>query len=150
MGNSPLRLPVEIRDITPDDAEAAAGLSGELGYPTDGLAMRARIEHLATLPDHGVFVATQAGEVVGWIHVSGVLHLQAEPRAEIGGLVVTARARSAGIGARLVRRAEQWAAAHGFGIVLVRSQIARDDAHRFYLREGYTRTKTSAVFSKQL
>ena len=134
---TPSLASIEIRGIEPDDAAAAALLSGELGYPIDASGMRARIEHLAAQPDHAVFVATRNGEVIGWIHVLGVLHMQAEPRAEIGGLVVTASARSGGIGARLVQRAEQWASAQGFATVLVRSQIARDDAHRFYLREGY-------------
>lgn len=152
--NEPMRTDVsaniEIRDITADDAAAAAALSEELGYPVSAPAMRARIEQLIAGSDHGVFVACRDGDVIGWIHVSAVQHLQADPRAEIGGLVVTASARSVGVGARLVSRAEQWAKAHGFDHVVVRSQIMREAAHRFYLREGYERTKTSAVFSKQL
>jgi len=141
---------IDIRDITPDDAAAAAALSEELGYPVSAPAMRARIEQLIAGSDHGVFVACRDGQVIGWVHVAAVQHLQADPRAEIGGLVVTASARSAGVGARLVRRAEQWAKAHGFDSVVVRSQIMREAAHRFYLREGYERTKTSAVFAKKL
>jgi GNAT superfamily N-acetyltransferase len=141
---------LDIRPVTPQDAASAAALTGELGYPCEVAVMRARIEQLAGLPDHGVFVATRAGQVVGWVHISAVLHLQAEPRAEIGGLVVAAGARSSGIGARLVARAEQWARDHRFATIVVRSQIKREDAHRFYLREGYERTKTSAVFSKRL
>jgi len=39
---------------------------------------------------------------------------------------------------------------HGLRRALVRSQIAREAAHRFYLREGYARIKTSAVFEKDL
>jgi (aminoalkyl)phosphonate N-acetyltransferase len=141
---------IEIRPIVPADAARAAALSGELGYPCDDAAMRARIEHLEGAADHGVFVATRGGRVVGWVHVSAVLHLQGEPRAEIGGLVVTADARSLGIGAMLVARAEQWARDQRLASVVVRSQIMREDAHRFYLREGYERTKTSAVFTKNL
>jgi GNAT superfamily N-acetyltransferase len=141
---------IEIRDITPGDAAIAAALSGELGYPVSPPEMRARIEQLMAGRDHGVFVACRDGRVIGWIHVSAVQHLQADPRAEIGGLVVTASARSAGVGARLVSQAEQWARAHGFSSVVVRSQIMREAAHRFYLREGYERTKTSAVFAKRL
>jgi hypothetical protein len=34
--------------------------------------------------------------------------------------------------------------------MVVRSQMAREAAHRFYVREGYRQTKTSAVFSKSL
>jgi hypothetical protein len=49
-----------------------------------------------------------------------------------------------------VGRAEQWARERGLNSVVVRSQIAREGAHNFYLREGYARTKTSAGFTKQL
>lgn len=139
-----------IRSAEPADAEAVASLSAELGYPAEVPAMRARLERLCGSPDHGVFVACDAARVLGWIHVSAVEHLQADPRAEIGGLVVTDAARGQRIGARLVARAEAWAREQGFDGVLVRSQIKREDAHRFYLREGYARTKTSAVFSKPL
>jgi hypothetical protein len=34
--------------------------------------------------------------------------------------------------------------------IVVRSRATREAAHRFYLREGYTQTKTSAVFTKSL
>ena len=141
---------VEIRPIVPADAEAAARLSGEFGYPTDATTMRQRIEELSASADHGAFVACKAGQVIGWIHVSAVQHLQSDPRAEIGGVVVADHARSGGIGAQLIARAEQWARDAGFASIVVRSQIMRDAAHRFYLREGYSHTKTSAVFTKRL
>jgi hypothetical protein len=35
-------------------------------------------------------------------------------------------------------------------VLRVRSQIIREDAHRFYLREGYSKVKTSVVFEKPL
>lgn len=139
-----------IRSATADDAEAAALLSAELGYPVDASTMRARLAHLSHQDDHGIFVACRGGRVVGWVHVLATHHLQAAPRAEIGGLVVSADSRSGGLGAALVARAEQWAREKGFAQVLVRSQTFRYAAHRFYRREGYTQTKTSAVFSKTL
>jgi GNAT superfamily N-acetyltransferase len=141
---------VDIRIVTLDDAEEAARMSGELGYPIDAATMRRRIEQLLTSPDHGVFIALSGGHAVGWIHVAIVQRLQSEVRAEIGGLVVSAGHRGAGIGAKLVARAEQWGRDRGLTGMVVRSQIKREDAHRFYLREGYARTKTSAVFSKEL
>ena len=141
---------IDIRGAARTDADAIARLSGELGYPAGPEAMRRRLELLEQRSDHAVFVACRDGRVVGWIDVAVVLHVQAEPRAEIGGLVVSSEARNARIGARLVARAEQWAASQGVGAIVVRSQIMRDAAHRFYEREGYARTKTSAVFSKSL
>jgi GNAT superfamily N-acetyltransferase len=139
-----------IREATPDDAEAVAPLSGDLGYPADAATMRARLDHLTRQPDHVIFVACLGPRVVGWIHVLATHHLQAVPRAEIGGLVVEAGSRSLGVGAALVSRAEQWARERGFAEMLVRSQTFREAAHRFYRREGYAQTKTSAVFAKPL
>jgi GNAT superfamily N-acetyltransferase len=139
-----------IREVTPADAMVVAVLSAELGYPASYLSMQQRIESLLRQPDHVVYVACLFGSVVGWVHVSVVHHLAADPRAEIGGLVVSADVRSRGVGACLVARAEQWAAERGVNTMTVRSRVTREDAHRFYLREGYERTKTSAVFSKTL
>ena len=97
---------------------------------------------------HKVFVACEGDVVVGWIDVGVVTHLQSGSYAEIGGLVVTDGHRGRGVGGALVAYAEAWASRQGLSKILVRSQIAREAAHRFYLREGYQRTKTSAVFTK--
>ncbi len=145
--DSPLPL---IREITLDDADAAASLSGELGYQASGEALRQRIETLLGRPDQAIYVACLSGSVVGWIDLAVTYHLAADPRVEIQGLVVSAEVRSRGIGRLLVERAEQWARSRGLTAMLVRSRVTREDAHRFYLREGYTRTKTSAVFAKEL
>ena len=146
-------VPITIREITPADAGAAAELSGELGYPVSGEAMRERIEAFGATPDHIVFVActSDPARTVAWIDVSVVHHLQNEPYGEIGGLVVSSDYRNAGIGQKLLGRAEEWIRDEkNIRRVVVRSQISRDAAHRFYLREGYSRWKTSAVFSKDL
>lgn len=145
-----MRIDILIREIVPQDAPAAAILSAELGYPATPEEMKQRIESLLQQADHVIYVACAAGDVVGWIDVCITSPLAADPRAEIAGLVVSAEARSRGIGRRLVARAEQWALQRGQTSMLVRSRISREAAHRFYLREGYTRTKTSAVFTKQL
>ena len=147
---SPVVAPVIIRAAEPGDAESVSALSAELGYPVHAAEMRARLERLCGSPAHAVFVACEGDAVVGWIHASEVEHLQADARAEIGGLVVSEAARGRRIGAQLVARTEAWAREQGLGAILVRSQIKREDAHRFYLREGYERTKTSAVFTKPL
>jgi GNAT superfamily N-acetyltransferase len=139
-----------IREIAAGDAAAAAGLSEELGYPVYPDIMRQRIEYVNRSGNHVVYVACLSGEVVGWIDARETHHLQVEPRAEIGGLVVSNEARGRGVGHCLIERAEHWARQRGLEKVVVRSRLAREDAHRFYLREGYTRTKTSAVFTKDL
>lgn len=139
-----------IREITPSDAEAAAQLSGELGYPVSADAMRERIAGIQGLRDHVVYVASLGEAVIGWIDVGIVQHLQSQQYGEIGGFVVADSHRSRGIGQQLLAHAERWVADKGIARIVVRSRITREPAHRFYLREGYSRTKTSAVFSKEL
>lgn len=147
-----------IREITPRDAAAAAALSGELGYPASIEAMEQRIRDLPALNDHAVFVAClpedrvvgQPERVLGWIDVAIAYHLAVDRYGEIGGLVVSSEVRSAGIGRRLLAEAEKWVADRGIKRMVVRSRVSREDAHRFYEREHYSRTKTSAVFSKDL
>src|ERR1700683_2885110 len=99
-------MDLDLREITLADAAAAAILSGELGYPVSPEVMQHRIASLS--PDHVVYVACLDKNVIGWIDVSVTHHLQSDPRAEIGGLVVSSKLRSRGIGRVLVSRAEQW------------------------------------------
>ena len=139
-----------IREIAIEDAEAAAQLSDELGYPAAVDVMRNRIEYVSSSRDHVVFVACISNTVIGWIDIGVIHHLAVGAYGEIGGFIVSTEYRSLGIGRKLIARAEQWVTDKGLTRMVVRSRIAREAAHRFYLREGYSRTKTSAVFSKEL
>jgi GNAT superfamily N-acetyltransferase len=139
-----------IREIALTDAEAAAQLSAELGYPAELEEMKQRIGVVNSSRDRVVYVACAANMVIGWIDVGIVHHLSTGAHGEIGGFVVSPEYRSAGIGRKLITRAEQWVAGQGILRMIVRSRTVREAAHRFYLREGYTMIKTSAVFCKQL
>jgi GNAT superfamily N-acetyltransferase len=139
-----------IREIALADAPAVAQLSAELGYPTEVAAMRKRIETAISSRDHAVYVACISDTVIGWIDLAIVHHLAASDYGEIAGLVVSTEFRSAGIGRKLLTKAEEWASNQGMTRMVVRSRTVREAAHRFYLREGYSLIKTSAVFSKQL
>ena len=139
-----------IREIELADAEAAAQLSAELGYPAEFSEMKQRIAVVNSSNDHVVYVACIANTLIAWIHVNIVHHLSSGAHGEIAGFIVSAQHRNAGVGRKLITRAEQWIADQGIPTVIVRSRTTREAAHRFYLREGYILTKTSAVFSKQL
>lgn len=139
-----------IREVQLSDAPVVAELSEELGYSVSPEVMSSRLGYVQSLEDHIIYVACIDGEVVGWIDVGLVHHIQSGIYAEIGGLVVSGTARNKGIGKELVAAAEKWATERGISQILVRSQIKREAAHRFYLREGYAQTKTSAVFQKKL
>jgi (aminoalkyl)phosphonate N-acetyltransferase len=141
-------IAVSIRRLTVDDAEAAAELSSQLGYPSSPGDLRKRIEELSHTTDRVAFAAVVDGQMVGWIDAAMERHLQYAASAVIGGLVVREEMRGHGVGRRLCIEVEEWARSQSVPLVRVRSQIKREDAHRFYLRDGYRQVKTSLVFEK--
>lgn len=139
-----------IRPMRPDDVPAVTRLAEELGYPQTEDETAARLRLLQEDEDHALLVAEREGRVVGWAHVHGSRLLVAPPRAEIGGLVVADSESRTGVGRRLLGAAERWARERGYGGVRVRSNVIREDAHRFYEALGYRRAKTSFILEKDL
>jgi len=143
--------PLLVRAISHEDAVSVAELSGQLGYEVSVAETQERIEYLlAHMESQVAFVACLNEQVVGWIEASIVHHLQSPAHALIGGLVVKDSVRSLGVGRRLCAEVENWSRSRGIVVVRVTSRSTRERAHRFYLRDGYRQTKTSAVFEKVL
>lgn len=138
---------MNIRHAIDSDAAALAALSTQLGYPA---RPEEAAERLSALGAGALLVAEEDGAVLGWIHVCGIRFFQSPPFAEIVGLVVDETARGRGVGKLLVQAAAGWAAEQGYGKLRVRSNVVREDAHRFYEREGFQRVKTQAVFDRRL
>jgi GNAT superfamily N-acetyltransferase len=142
---------ITIRAPEPRDYPRMAELAGELGYKSEGAEIARRIAEMRGSPDHAVFVAeTGDGEIAGWIGVFAFRCVEADARAEISGLVVDERMRSAGIGRLLLERAEEWARQKGCAAASVRSNVIRERAHAFYERHGYKHIKTQKSFRKIL
>jgi GNAT superfamily N-acetyltransferase len=140
-----------VRQIAPEDAAAVAELSGQLGYDVSVEAISGRIANLSACAGRQVaFVACLNGEVAGWIETAIMHDLQSEPYALISGLVVREGKRGLGLGKELCAEVEAWSRRQGVTVLRVTSRVAREDAHRFYLREGFQRIKTWAVFEKML
>ena len=139
-----------IRPATLEDVPALVDLNDQLGYPTTEADMIERLTPILASDEHALLLAYDDGLPVGWIHVALDRGLEASRAAVLRGLVVDERHRSLGIGHDLLRAAEDWARAHGCAVLVVRSRIARQGAHRFYLREGFEHVKTSHVFGKPL
>jgi len=89
-------------------------------------------------------------KVVGWLHASVSPLLEVQLRAEVNALVVADDERSRGTGALLLRAAERWARNHGCKNMSVRSNVIRERAHQFYLRNGYDHYKTQKAFRKPI
>jgi len=142
---------VKIRRARPSDAPRLADLSGQLGYPTTPSEISKRLRKLKGGAQNALFVAeSPSAGVVGWAHVS-VNHLvEVGTRAELNGLVVADGQRSLGAGALLLNAVEAWAGKHGCPELSVRSNVLRERAHQFYLRQGYDHYKTQKAFRKSL
>jgi ribosomal protein S18 acetylase RimI-like enzyme len=142
---------VRVRRARLTDAKRVAELSGQLGYPTSAKAMKLRLKEALKDKDGACFVAgSREGELLGWIHVSTTPLLEEERRAEVNGLVVDETARSLGAGALLLAEAEKWARGRRCKGMSVRSNVLRERAHGFYLRNGYEHYKTQKAFRKGL
>ena len=140
---------VKIRRATKRDAERIAELCGQLGYPATATQIAQRLVRIKPASQHAVLVAeSPEGKIIGWLHVSVAPLLEVELRAEVNGLVVADEERSLGAGALLLQAAEEWARKQGCKNMSVRSNIVRERAHQFYLRNGYEHYKTQKAFRK--
>lgn len=142
---------VKIRLATPEDVEAIAILSHQLGYPVSTIAIEQRLHQILSDSNHVMCVAAGLdNRAIAWIHAYTYHSLLTDFHAEIGGLVVSESDRGAGIGRKLLHQVESWAKARGCQSILVRSNIVRSAAHCFYQKCGYSQVKTSLVFQKDL
>ena len=141
---------MQVRRAQSEDAPAIAGISHEFGYEPSVADVVVSLGDLLTRDDHAVFVAQDGDAVLGWGHVRINRQLESPRYAEIAGLVVTRGSRSQGIGAAIVAAIEQWARAQGECSLRVRSNVVRERAHRFYLRQGYAELKQQKTFVKAL
>jgi GNAT superfamily N-acetyltransferase len=140
-----------IRAASGADAEALAVLSGQLGYAADAATIVRRLDDAATHGAGMVLVAVdEHGALAGFANVEPRRPLIAEPFAELAAMVVSESARGRHVGSGLLAAAEAWAREQGFASMRVRSNVVRERAHRFYLREGYAEKKRQAVFLKRL
>jgi len=142
---------LRIRDARESDAAELAGLTTELGYPSTADDIARRFPFVRSGPEQRLLVAVDDDDrALAWMHVIVNRTLENDPYAQIVGLVVTASARGAGIGSRLLEEAERWARELGVESVRVRSNVVRERTHEFYRRAGYELAKTSYLFVKRL
>lgn len=141
-----------ITEMREEDLAQVATLAHQLGYPNSLDDLIQRFETIRGLEDYALFVAKDETEkVVGYVQIHREPHtLLAGARADIAALVVDGRVRRKGYGAKLLQRAEEWARTHGLELVRLRSNIKREDAHRFYEKNGYAKVKTAFQFTKSL
>ena len=96
---------------------------------------------IAANPNHKILVARLGGRVVGCSDIVIVQNLRhGRPYAILENVVVDEKHRSLGIGRALTERAVAIAREAGCYRVSLTSDRRREDAHRFYEREGFAFT----------
>jgi (aminoalkyl)phosphonate N-acetyltransferase len=136
-------MPVcELRPATAEDAEAVYALICELKQAQfDREAFHAG--YLANLQDRNMHyqLAALDGHIVGMIGLHLQFHLHhVRWIGEIQELVVLPQSRGLNVGSQLLAWAEDAARRVDAEMTELSTSVKRVDAHRFYLREGYTQS----------
>lgn len=139
-----------IRPASDADAGAIADLLPHLGYEVTHEQVAQRLARLLLSPHHAVFVAQVSDQVVGLCMLAVVSHLATSGYAEVLELVVNASVQARGIGTSLLREGEAWACRQGCLRIRLRSGVHRTEAHEFYERRGYSKSKASFAFERRL
>jgi GNAT superfamily N-acetyltransferase len=129
---------MEIRPATLADAAKIADLLTQLGYPGTEKFIREKILELTGHPDGDLAVAVEEGEVLGFISLHFIPQLGlAGSFARISYLCVDETVRGRGFGRRLEAYCEQRARERGCDRIELHCHSRREQAHRFYRRQGY-------------
>jgi GNAT superfamily N-acetyltransferase len=139
---------VIIRRATAEDVPAIVAMLaddelGALRESPDDLTPYERAFAAIDAAEHEVLVvAERDGEVVGTLQLTVLrgLSRQGASRAQVEGVRVASAARGQGLGEELMRWAVDEAKARGCAVVQFTSDKSRLDAHRFYLRLGFTQS----------
>jgi GNAT superfamily N-acetyltransferase len=135
------RFDLTIRAAEMNDATALAQLMCELGYATTKSEMQARLERIAADERYRTFVAVHGGNVCGMIGtVTSSSYEHNDPGGRILALATLSTMRRRGIGRALIATAESDFAQRGINRIALNTQLAREDAHKFYESLGYERS----------
>jgi GNAT superfamily N-acetyltransferase len=138
-----------IRGARPADAPALADLSTQLGYPSTEAQVRERLRLLED-PERELLVADAPDGLAGFVDVHVQRIVEADPYGEVGGLVVAASHRGAGLGAALLAAAAEWSRSRGLERLWIRANLARVGPHEFYEAIGCRIVKDQRVYEYPL
>jgi len=113
-------------------------------------AYEAAFAEINANPRDALMVIEQDGVVVGTFLLTLLPGLtgRATRRLQLRSVEVAAPLRSRGIGARMLAFVEEYAKLNGATLIELTSNNTRSDAHRFYERNGYT--KSHSGFKKKV
>lgn len=140
-----------IEEMRHKDLEQVTALAAQLGYLFSMNEIKSRFKNISKLSSHKLYVARDSEKILGWIQVNKEpASLLSDKRVEVSALVVDEHYRGQGIGKTLLASAEDWAKSQSLLLVRIRSNVMRETAHQFYIKQGYSLKKTSHLLMKFL
>jgi len=139
-----------LRDVQKGDSKGVKKLAEELGYPSSEEKVSEILETVIKHNDHRMIVAEKQKELVGYIHMVSSLSVGSDRFVEIAALSVLDSYRKKGIGKALIAESKNMAAEKGVEFVRIRSNIIRQEAHKFFEQRGFRNLKTQEVFVKKI
>jgi N-acetylglutamate synthase-like GNAT family acetyltransferase len=143
-------MEIILRPIEKRDAAEVARLSGQFGYPVTKEEMQMRLSEMLTSSTDWLWVAESNGQVVAWMQATAMARLESGRFLEITGFVVEETQRSGGIGGKMLALVTDFGKENGFERLVVRSNVIRNRAHGFYLKNGFEEKKQQKVFEKRI
>lgn len=143
-------LEFKLRNVKKEDSKEVKKLAEELGYPSSEEKITEILEKVIQHDDHRMVVAENAQELVGYIHMVSSMRVGSDPFVEIAALSVLEKFQKKGIGKALISESQNMANEKGINFVRIRSNIIREEAHKFFEQRGFRNLKTQEVFIKKI
>lgn len=142
-----------IRSICYEDAESIQRICKQtLGHESTKELVCQRIKELSDNDNYYIMVYEDdsSHDVLGFLQAERYNLLYGENGWNIIALAVSEDSQKRGIGKLLLRSLEKHTEQMGYSFVRLNCNTIRNDAHAFYLRQGYTCDKTQKRFIKRI
>ncbi|HET6625573.1 MAG TPA: GNAT family N-acetyltransferase [Nocardioidaceae bacterium] len=147
------RSPVQVRDATPDDAEALLEIWADFSrrtyserFPAERpeVEVAAAVARIVADPDQRLLVGALDGKVIAAVHLmrAPMAPIYIEQAIHITHLHVLDEHRRHGIGHALIEATVSWAEEKDTGYVLAAASVNSRDANRFMARLGLAQVAT--------
>ncbi|MBL7670310.1 MAG: GNAT family N-acetyltransferase [Bdellovibrionaceae bacterium] len=137
-----------VRHASINDAEVIHHLSHQLGYNPSFEDVQTYLGRILVHADYEVLVIENDEKVCGWMTLNRRYRIEDVEFLQVAALVTDERVRGHGFGKALMNFAEKRAREMRLPFVGLYSNQRRTEAHGFYERLGYTKSKESFFFIK--
>ena len=141
---------IQIRPAKNEDHDSIQTLAIQLGYSPTKETILTGLKTMQINPDYEVIVIEENNMVVGWMTLCVRHRIEDVPFLQIAAIVTEENLRGKGFGKKLMDYAETKAKEKQLSFIGLQSSKFRENAHGFYEKIGYSKTKESFFFRKDV